>query len=493
VSVDITGGKLGLSRIEADTLYSRLVLAARKDFTSFLALMFPQTATPSYYLEKVHLYVADLLQSMVSGRVSPRQAISLPPRHGKSRLVSVRFVAWLIGRFPGKHIALTGFSRGLLMQFVAEARDIMALPAYKRAFPGLAPRYGWERADGVWFNNGTSVIVRSCGSKLTGRHADFIIVDDVHAGRAEAESETQRKRVVQWFSADVSTRMTPNAKLLLVSTRWRPDDIIGYVTSEEYREAVQAAGQDHLQFGVTNMKAISDGINDPLGRSAGEPLSPKLNPLSYLEGQRATIMNYDWQSLYQGTPRSASSNQILEESIRYCNPDQVPKGIMQTRGWDLALTENQTADYTTGVRIGYDSVTDTIYIMDVFCERLAWARLRAAMVEVTLRDREQHGIYKIGVEGVGGFDAVYQEIKALLRGRVFVEKKNPPRGGKLLRAQPWLVKMEAGKVVIVRGPWNRDFVSELLAFPIGAHDDRVDGTSIAVETILQPAANLLIA
>jgi predicted phage terminase large subunit-like protein len=37
--------------------------------------------------------------------------------------------------------------------------------------------------------------------------------------------------------------------------------------------------------------------------------------------------------------------------------------------------------------------------------------------------------------------------------------------------------MEVGNVRIVNGPWVQDFLSELLDFPNGAHDDQVDAMS----------------
>jgi hypothetical protein len=61
-----------------------------------------------------------------------------------------------------------------------------------------------------------------------------------------------------------------------------------------------------------------------------------------------------------------------------------------------------------------------------------------------------------------------------------VDKKNPPRGGKLLRAQPWLNLVEAGKLILVRGLWNDDFLAELEVFPAGRHDDQCFATGTKI-------------
>lgn len=472
---------------------SRMEENAARCFALFLALVFPQGHSATYRLSRFHLYLADLLQGMADGTESPRQAISAPPQHGKSRMLAVRAVAWLIGAYPGTSIALTGFSRALLVEFLVEVRDIMALPSYRRIFPNIVTRYGMDRADQVQFTNGSSVVVRSAGSKLTGRRADWLIIDDPHAGRAEAESAVQRRKVIQWFFADCVTRLSPSAKILLIGTRWHPHDLIGHLTSDEYAQQLTDEGQEQLVFRKVNLKAISDGENDPLGRQAGEPLAPEIRPLSFLQGMRAALLGYEWDSLFMGTPRSSSSGQVDVNQLRRCNADEVPKGILHTRGWDLAITEKQSSDYTAGARGALDTDTDLFYITNIFRQRMAWARLRATMIRTSLADLEEHGIAEIHVEAVSGFEAVYQEVKDLLAGKVMTRKKNPPKGGKLMRAQPWLAKLEAGKVVMVRGPWNQEFVSELEEFPDANHDDQVDAVSICYEGLTKRGGNLLIA
>ena len=57
------------------------------------------------------------------------------------------------------------------------------------------------------------------------------------------------------------------------------------------------------------------------------------------------------------------------------------------------------------------------------------------------------------------------------------------KGDKLTRALSWANRAEAGKVVLVRGPWINEFLDEVTLFPNGAHDDQVDAVSLAVQMI----------
>jgi predicted phage terminase large subunit-like protein len=407
-------------------------------------------------------------------------------------MLAVRAVAWILAAYPGTHIALTGFSRALLVEFLAEVKDITRLAAYQRIFRGVCPRAGMDRADMCVFTNGSSVVVRSSGSKLTGRRADWLIIDDPHAGRAEAESAIQRRKVIQWFFADCMTRLSPDAKIMLIGTRWHPHDLIGHLTSDEYRQQLIDEGQEHQVFDRIVYEAVASGrADDPLGRSEGEPLAPEIRPLSFLQGMRASLLGYEWDSLFQQTPRSSASGQVDLNQLRRCDASQVPAGLAETRGWDLALTETQTSDYTSGARLAIDRETDTLYLTDMFRQRMVWARVENAIVRTSLEDLESRGIARVGVEAVGGFQSGMSTLQQKLAGRVAVHARNPKSKSKLMRASPWLAKIAAGKFVMVRGPWNKDFISELEQFPDGDHDDQVDAISIAYEEL--KASRLLLA
>lgn len=54
------------------------------------------------------------------------------------------------------------------------------------------------------------------------------------------------------------------------------------------------------------------------------------------------------------------------------------------------------------------------------------------------------------------------------------------KADKLTQALNWSPLAEEGKVILVRGPWNREFIEEVCQFPGGRFDDQVDAVSLAV-------------
>ena len=59
-----------------------------------------------------------------------------------------------------------------------------------------------------------------------------LVIDDPVRNRADAESETYRERVWDWFNDDIYTRLEPDAAIILIQTRWHEDDLAGRLLKE---------------------------------------------------------------------------------------------------------------------------------------------------------------------------------------------------------------------------------------------------------------------
>lgn len=467
---------------ERELILRKAIGMAKEDFTSFLYYLHPQVAGQTYVISKVHEELSKYVSDTLSGRGAKNTAVSMPPQHGKSQLISVRAVAWALGAYPGICVAMTGFSFRLLQDFVHDVMGILASDRYRAVFGDLETVYGRNRQDQKFLSNGSSIVVKSTGTKLTGRRVDLLIIDDPHSGRESAESASSRKKVEQWFFADCLSRLAPDAKMFCIQTRWHPEDLIGTVTSDEYVQQQIDEGQEDNIFNVVNYPAIAISDDDPLGRKEGEPLFPEQRGLDFLLGVRASQPLYEWNSQYQGVPQTSGSGQIEVSKIKIIEKEELPEDLVYHRGWDLAITEKKTSDFTAGMLLGYHKESGEIYLVDLFHHKLNWAKLKSRILAKSMADLDLWGVTKIGMEAVSGFDVAYTEIKNDLLGKVKVERRNPKGRDKLVRAQPWINLVEAGKVYMVRDSWNRVAINEMETFPDGKHDDIVDSISIAYET-----------
>lgn len=469
-----------LSDDEYTDSLSFLIEKARTCFLTYCLLMNPPEDS-DIIVSQCHEYLIDLVQGVYDGDFGTRQAVSMPPQHGKSRFLSIEGVSWILGRNPKLNIAITCFSHELVTDFSVAVRNRVQSGLYRSIFPEL--EIGSICRDDYWTTTkGGAIRAKSAGKKLTGRRVDWLIVDDAHAGRDEADSKTKREKVIKWYLADCRSRLSPEAKVFLIGTRWHPEDLIGTLTSDESTRILEDYGAEDEIFQVTNMPAVCENEDtDPLGRSVGEVLFPEMRGERFLNSTKAAYEAegslYEWDSQYQGRPRITGGGQADVDKLVIISEEQVPKGIEFVRGWDLAVSEKQVADYTAGALCGYDENTDTLYIKDVYRNQLSWPKNQKI-----IRDKGKEEKVRLRIEAVAGFMACYQTVKADLLGVCQVERSKA-KGDKLVRANRWLPKVEASRVFLVRGRWNQPFKDELESFPLGKNDDQVDAVSIAWELL----------
>src|SRR5690606_41249108 len=106
------------------------------------------------------------------------------------------------------------------------------------------------------------------GSGVSGSPGDLAIVDDPRKSRAEAESVRHRDNVWDWWSADLLSRLSPGAPVVMVLTRWHVDDLAGRVLAQDGHEDEGGPGR------VERRPAFADDRHDPLARPRGAPLPP---------------------------------------------------------------------------------------------------------------------------------------------------------------------------------------------------------------------------
>lgn len=119
-----------------------------------------------------------------------------------------------------------------------------------------------------------------------------LIVDDPFKGSDDAESQTQRDRVWDWWQSVALTRLEPNGSLVVINTRWNPDDLSGRLLETEGDE-----------WTVLDLPAIAMSEDDPLGRDPGQALWPERYGTKDLERIRRGVGERVWWSLYQQQPR----------------------------------------------------------------------------------------------------------------------------------------------------------------------------------------------
>ena len=157
---------------------------------------------------------------------------------------------------------------------------------------------------------------------------------------------------------------------------------------------------------------------------------------------------------------------------------RAPDGLRWKRGYDLAISLSTSADYPASYRCSYDKAGN-LYIDGGFRKRIEYPEQRRYIIDRMKSEIDtEHGI-ESAIHG----KAVVQELRRQPEIRRFALCEVPVKGDKLTRALAWLNLAEEGKVILVRGPWNDEFIDEVCRFPDGRYDDQVDAVSLAVNML----------
>jgi predicted phage terminase large subunit-like protein len=431
----------------------------KHSFARWLAITTPKNSPWTWEAPHQRMLI-EKLAKVTSGEIK-RLMIFMPPRHGKSEMVTTRYIAYRLEMEPTLSVILASYNQKLANRFSRKAKRMLEkrllLAKDRRAVDE------WDTAKG----GGVKAI--GVGGGVTGYGAKLVVIDDPVKSRAEAESRFRRETAWEWFNDDIVTRLEPDGAVILIQTRWHQDDLAGRILRQ------QSDGGDAWE--VLSLPAFAEE-NDPLGREIGAPLWPERFDTERLERIRRSRGSYSFASLYQQRPIPREGGIFKREWFAGCVIDRVPDGMKWFRGYDLAVSTSTTADFTASFRCAIDR-EGILYIADGFRGRIEYPDQRKYILG---RIEEERGTVH-GIESALHGAGFVQELRrdARLANQVFKSVRIDQ--DKVTRALAWAARAEEGKVRFLRGRWVDEFIDEAAAFPLGAHDDQVDAVSLAVQMI----------
>lgn len=266
-------------------------------------------------------------------------AVHAPVQHGKSQL-ALAFLIYFALIKPGRsHIYST---------YSATRADEVRLLFEKYALEaGLNPQ---GSGDSLTLRGSTTIRFVSAEGAITGNPCTGVaLVDDPFKGYSDANSLAHRTRVHQNYDSVIGTRVHPGASRIVLSARFHPEDLIGYVTRDvpASEEGPAIAGFPYLKIPALCV----DPETDPLHRKLGDASWPAKRPREWLA--RRMRNRAVWAALYQGDPKSAADLKFHGEAPRYT---VLPtSGLFYGHGMDLAFTIKTSSDHScfvSGVRVG---------------------------------------------------------------------------------------------------------------------------------------------
>lgn len=410
------------------------------------------------------MYISTVVASAIA-KGGGRIIISLPPRHGKSELITKNVPIWTLENYGRKNLILCSYGAELSTDFGRAIRDIIQ---DNESLLNLRVRQDAERANNWLTQQGGAMRSVGLGGPITGRGADVLIIDDYIKEIKEALSQVHRDYIWNWFVTTAFTRLEPGGTVIIVATRWHHDDLIGRILKNFPGE-----------FTNIVIPAIAEN-NDILGRPKGTPLFPERYPLDgpkkpNLNESKRVLGSFFFNALYQQRPENDMGQLTNRDWIRVLPIVPILEGFEIVRIWDLAATE-EGGDWMVGTLMAHSKQRDMTIILDVQRAQLSPLGVEQLVAKTALLDGPDIKIYIEREPGSSGKLLVENYERTLLNG--FKVEGVPSNDNKLIRAQPFLAAAEARKVFLVHAPWNEAWLQEYDEFPGGDHDDQVDTCAI---------------
>jgi predicted phage terminase large subunit-like protein len=427
----------------------------------------PQALRPA----KHHRLLLDHLEAVERGDIR-RLIVLMPPGSAKSTYASILFVAWYLARHPTDSIIAASHTAELAERFGRRVRNMI-----QEYGPTLGVTVSSDNASaGQWSTTvGGEYFATGVRGPIAGHRADLVLVDDPTKSREDADSEIRSESNWDWWKSDLLPRMKPDAKLVLIMTRWSETDLGGRVLDDM---ATGGASWNVLRL------PMEAEAGDPLGRVIGEPLWPEwFTDDMRKEAKRDTRT---WSALYQQSPAPDTGDYFRRDWLRPV-PSLPPRHSLRVFGGsDYAVTADG-GDYTVHVVIGVDT-DDRIYVLDVWRGQTASDVWVEAFCDLVIQWKPMGWAEELGQikAGIGPWlDRRQRERRAYVARDAF-----PTRGDKAVRAQSIRGRAALSGLYIPAGaPWRADLEAELLSFPAGRHDDQVDALGLVgqlLDIILPP-------
>ena len=419
--------------------------------------------------------IADHLEAVSRGDIK-KLIINVPPGHMKSLSVCVFWPAWDWISFPHLRWLFASYASQLSSRDSIKTRTLINSDWYRARW---GERFGLTKWTEDLIHNDRQGfrMASSTGGVGTGERVHRVVNDDLLRAN-DARSDAMRKQAIEHMQAMSTRAVDPKAfSQVLIMQRLHEQDPAGW--------AMEQGDWEHLmlpaEFEPDRRCKTSIGFKDPR-KKAGELLWPGQFGRQEIDDIRTALGDQKAAAQLQQRPSPGEGDVFKPGKIEIV--DVLPIiPARWARGWDLGSTTD--GDYTVGLLLG--KLEDGRYII-------------ADVVRFRKGPDERDGIMRLTgkMDGPGVRQDFPQDpgqagkSQVIHLTRVFdgsPSQSSPESGDKITRAELIASHVNAGNVLMLRGPWNKALTDELGVFPNGTYDDQVDALSRAYAALLKASVN----
>lgn len=422
-----------------------------------------------------HKYICDLLQEECERIIAQKPKtkdiiINVPFRSTKSLIVTVMFPVWAWIRSPKLRFITSSYSATLSIELATKSRDIIFSDWFQKRWgevfhikkdQNLKERY---ENNHIGMRRATSV-----GGTVTGQGGDFLIVDDPLSPQM-ANSAVEREKANEWYRTTFYSRLNQAdiGVRIIIMQRIHEDDLSGFLLNRETRTKYK-----HICIPATN-----DGLIKPpelkkhYCEESGLFWKDRFSQ-AILEDYKSALGSYGYAGQLMQSPTPIDSGMIKENWFRK-DRYRLEEGVVNFV-IDPAYTSNQKNDPSALLAYIYKDnkwqIIDCVNVHKEFPDLVKFIPQWVAKNGYTNRSR-------IYVEPKASGKSIVQTL--IRETGLNVREDKPPTKDKVARVADVSATLESGRVSILDGDWNMEFLDQLTRFPAAKHDDMVDCLVMAV-------------
>ena len=472
----------------------------RTDFKSFVIKVFGEVVPGSKYLNNWHIdVICDAIMDMYEGG-NNRLIINMPPRYMKSLICSIALPAWILGHNPKAQILCVSYNDELADKFAMNCRDVMQSDWYRELFPMTRLHQSRQSVNDFATTRGGGRMATSIGGTLTGRGADWIIIDDPQKS-VDASSESGRAKLNEWYGSTLYSRLNDKAtgKIILVMQRLHQDDLSGHLLDSGNQFKVIKLPVIATEDENWIVKNRISGKTRVITRAKGELLHPEREDMDVVMGIKNSMGEYAFVAQYQQDPCPPEGGIIKESWLKYYTMAQATEidPIKYCRiflSWDTANKTGEQNAYSACcvILMTRENNKYKYYLLDVIRGKWEMPELIKQvqrLYDTWKYDKGGQYLVRLLIEDMASGTQLIQMLSAQRdhRGYRFAIEPIKPNTDKVSRLIGASAYIENGTLLFPQDPqlWWPEFKKELLGFPNSKYKDQVDALTQCINHAIQ--------
>ena len=437
-----------------------------------------------------HKYLCDILQEEAERIIANKPktkdiVINIPFRSTKSLLVTVMFPVWSWIRNPKFRFITASYSAELSIEHSTRSRDIINSPWFKDRWGELFHIKKDQNLKSRYENNFLGVRrATSVGGTVTGQGGDFLIVDDPVSPQ-NAASEIERENANEWYRTTFYSRLNnPLTGIrIVIMQRIHDNDLSGFLLYDntsrlKYKHICIPA---ELSDDVKPQKL--EKYYDKNGLFWTDRFSKTI-----LDDYKQALGSYGYAGQLMQTPTPLNSGMIKAEWLK------IDKFKMMEVG------EKTTVDFVIDPAYTASEKNDPSALLAYIFKDNKWQIIDCVNVRKEFPELVKFIPQWVQKNGYSNRSRIYVEPKASGKSIVQtlqketglnVREDKPPSKDKVARVQDISASLESGRVSLLNGKWNEEFIQQLVKFPSAKHDDMVDCLVMAINKNMWNSAKVV--